>query len=65
MGRHRVAQRHGPQRDVFGISQMHISPNKGYGRFQSLFWIDGVGQMLHGQETGGLAPGRHGGPTGR
>jgi hypothetical protein len=43
-----------PDSGVWGISQMHIATNRGYGRFQSLFWIDGVGQMYTGKQIGGL-----------
>jgi hypothetical protein len=47
-----------PAAGIWGVTQMHISPNRGYGRFQSLFWIDGVGQMYTGKTVGGLTPGQ-------
>jgi hypothetical protein len=47
-----------PAAGIWGISQMHISPNRGYGRFQSLFWIDGVGQVYTGKAIGGLEVGQ-------
>ena len=47
-----------PGAGIWGISQMHVSPNRNYGRFQSLFWIDGIGQMYTGKAVGGLAVGQ-------
>ena len=47
-----------PSAGIWGLSQMHISPNRGYGRYQALFCIDGVEQVYLGKQVGGLSDGQ-------
>ena len=47
-----------PAAGIWGLSQMHISANREYGRYQSLFCIDGVEQVYLGKQVGGLEYGQ-------
>jgi hypothetical protein len=46
-----------PSAGVWGFVHMHVSANRGYGRFHAQLWIDGVQQVYVGKTTGGLAAG--------
>jgi hypothetical protein len=43
-----------PPAGIWGFQQMHIAPNRGYGRYQAHYWIEGVGQVYLGKGVGGL-----------
>src|SRR5215203_5592892 len=47
-----------PAQGIWGINHMHVSANRGYARYQSLFWIDGVAQAYTGKSTGNLVAGQ-------
>lgn len=46
-----------PEAGIVGFTQHHISPNRGYGRYQCQLWIDGVRMVYVGKQVGGLEPG--------
>jgi hypothetical protein len=43
-----------PKAGIWGYNHMHISPNRGFGRYQAQYCIDGVQQSYFGKQVGGL-----------